>query len=574
MKLNQHTIRVIIASSIVALLGLLILQFILLKNAYEYRQQAFERNVYAAMSSIAQKLETREAMKDVFRVALSAPGPSNKIMTVRVEGDSVNRTLVNDSLHLFKIEESVVKNTPVQIENNVIRYSVDSRQHVTLRVLDLTNQRDTLLVDGMKEAGDYLITCSTPDISNREIIIKYRDKNSSYTMHLLNGSFQGVLKDSAMLENRENIVGRVIQNLSRFEPEPIERRIRPALLDSVITRTLTDVGINLPVVYGIASKRDDSLRLVKPSGFGKELLSSGFRNSLFPNDFLFGSNQLLLYFPDQRVYLLKQVGLFLGLTVLFITMIVGSFIYTIKTLIRQQQFALRLGDFINNMTHEFKTPITTIAVATETIVRPDIIGQQDKVLRYGGVIQDEAVRMKKQVDKILQIAVLEEGDYELQQSDVDIHEIIQNAVNNITLQVEAKAGRIECRLDARHPIVRGDILHLANIIHNLLDNACKYSLDTPDISVTTSNINNTILIDIADHGIGMSKDDTAKVFEKYYRAHTGNIHDVKGFGLGLTYTKLMVEAFGGSVSLKSELGKGTTAHLIFPVIPEHHTPNE
>ncbi len=218
-----------------------------------------------------------------------------------------------------------------------------------------------------------------------------------------------------------------------------------------------------------------------------------------------------------------------------------------------------------NMTHEFKTPISTIALASEAIAKPEVLKSRPKVLKYNSLIVDENNRMKHQVEKILQMAVLEEGEFELKQTDVNMHSEIEQALKNVSLQVEQMNGTIECSLKAKEHIVQGDIVHLANIIHNVLDNAVKYSSGIPAIRIETKNMDRSIVIRISDNGIGISKEDAVRVFEKYYRVSTGNTCDVKGFGLGLSYVKLVTEAHNGTVSLSSIPGKGTTVEIVLPV---------
>ncbi len=565
MNLTRQSIRAITVAIAAALFGLVALQYVLLHNAYELRQQAFERNVRAAMNSIAQKLEASEALGGVFQVAVDAPHPLRKFITLKTGGDSVRSAPVADSLSIMTVRAQIDDAMPLRIENDTIHYIVSVPQRVTLRVFDLMGRKDTMLVNRFMQPGEYIARFADRTTSAGEFVVKYQADSCMYTMHTVNGNFEGAVRNSTMIEKRKEIVARIVDNLALSEREPIETRIRPTLIDSIIGGTLREGGIALPFVYGIISGHRDSLRLAKPAGFEKALLSSIYRNRLFPNDLLFSQNQLLLYFPDENIYLLKQVGPVLALTVLFMSVIVLCFLYTIRTIVKQKQLSQRLLDFVNNMTHEFKTPISTISVAAETILRPDVINDADRVTRYSAVIRDENIRMKRQVDTILQMAVLEEGNYELKLVGVDVHEIIRGVVDNVSLQVEEKSGSIQCRLDATRSYVYADTMHFTNIIHNVLDNACKYSPDRPSIVVSTSNKNDSIAIDVTDSGIGIRKEDVARVFEKYFRVHTGNVHDVKGFGLGLSYVKLMTEAHGGTISLESEPGKGTTLHLLFPV---------
>jgi two-component system phosphate regulon sensor histidine kinase PhoR len=568
MKLKPTTIRTIVATSTLALVGLVVLQYFMLRNAYEFRQQAFDRNVHAAMNAMARRLETGEAIGKVFQVAVDLPHTGAKMTFLRLESDSLRAGNWKESGDRLKGTVRITERAPLRIRNNTIEYSVTAPQHVTLRLFNLTRKKDTLLVDGFKEPGEYTVNCGEGVITSGETVVKYRADSSTYTLRAFDGSHEAGVEDAAVRERREEIVGRAIDNLSLMDREPIEKRLSPSLLDSVVGTSLKEAGIDLPYACGILSDGDDSLRMAKPSGYERELRSSEFRNPLFPEDLLFSKNQLALFFPGRSTYLLRQVGPMLGLTILFMGVVVACFVTTIRTIVRQKDFSLRLIDFINNMTHEFKTPISTIAVAVETIERPEVIGEKERVLRYTGVIHDENARMKNQVDKILQMAVLEEGDYDLKTVPVDVHAVIRNAVENIVLQVEAKGGTITSDLAAARPVVNADPVHLANIIHNILDNANKYSPQVPFITVGTSNNGASVLIEIRDNGIGIDREEREKVFEKYYRVQTGNIHDVKGFGLGLSYVKLMMEAQGGSVSISGGLGQGTCVLLTLPVMPD------
>jgi two-component system phosphate regulon sensor histidine kinase PhoR len=225
-------------------------------------------------------------------------------------------------------------------------------------------------------------------------------------------------------------------------------------------------------------------------------------------------------------------------------------------------------DFINNMTHEFKTPISTIALASDAIAQPEINNNEEKLKKYNRIIQDENSRMKQQVDKILQMALLEEGDYELNLSTIDLHELINNAVGNLSVRVENLGGKLETNLSASNYRIKGDAVHLINIINNILDNAIKYSPEGAHIIVQTHNEGSKIILSFIDNGMGIDEDDLKRVFDKYFRVPTGNLHDIKGFGLGLSYVKLMVEGHSGEIKIKSKPGTGTTVDITLPVIKE------
>jgi two-component system phosphate regulon sensor histidine kinase PhoR len=237
-------------------------------------------------------------------------------------------------------------------------------------------------------------------------------------------------------------------------------------------------------------------------------------------------------------------------------------------LFRQQRTAGLMVDFINNMTHEFKTPISTVALASEAIGRPDVEVRKGKIRQYNRMIAEESTRMRGQVERILQMAQLEEGEVELKFADLDLHELLRNVADTFRLQVEAREGGIQLNLRAVQHVVRGDGARLLDVFRNLLDNANKYSPARPRITIATRNADDTVSCSVKDCGIGIAPEHQKRVFDKYYRIPTGNLHDVKGFGIGLSYVRLLVAAHGGEITLGSEPGKGTEVIVTFPIAPQ------
>jgi two-component system phosphate regulon sensor histidine kinase PhoR len=366
-------------------------------------------------------------------------------------------------------------------------------------------------------------------------------------------------------EKRQMIIRKVVDDITTAKFVPFEARVKTAILDSLIDSTLNEKGIATTYAYGVVSTPRDSLYFAKPAKFTGELKRSEFRSRLFPNDVFAAADDLVLYFPQQNIYLLKQMVGLLSSSFILLGVVVFGFVYTVRTIYKQRQFARLMVDFINNMTHEFKTPISTIALASEALANPEIARDENRLSRYSRIIRDENTRMRNQVEKILEMAALEEGDYELNVAAVDAHKIIADAVQNIALQIEKRGGKIDCQFQATAPIIEADEVHLANIIHNLLDNANKYSPETPMITIATENDNTGLHIRIADKGMGLRPEEQKRVFEKYYRVPTGNVHDVKGFGLGLSYVKLMVEAHGGTITVRSEYQKGSEFDIGLPL---------
>jgi two-component system, OmpR family, phosphate regulon sensor histidine kinase PhoR len=274
---------------------------------------------------------------------------------------------------------------------------------------------------------------------------------------------------------------------------------------------------------------------------------------------------LVVIVPHQNTIVLKQLFWFIIGAIIFTLIIITAFFLTLRTLFVQKKLGEIKSDFINNMTHEFKTPLATISLAVDALKNEKVIADKKKSDYFTGVIKEENIRMNKQVEAILQAALLEKNETQLNVKKLSAHEFIEDAVNNITLPLNEKGGVLEIHLDASEDKIMLDEVHFTNVINNLLDNAMKYSKDNPLIKLTTSNANNMMRIKIEDNGIGMNKDTLSHIFEKFYRAHTGNVHNVKGFGLGLAYVKTMVDAHKGTIKAESILGKGTAFTVTIPL---------
>jgi len=274
---------------------------------------------------------------------------------------------------------------------------------------------------------------------------------------------------------------------------------------------------------------------------------------------------LIIIVPHQRSIILREITWFILGAVLFTLIITTAFFLTVRTLIRQKKLSEIKSDFINNMTHEFKTPLATISLAVDALRNEKVVTDKSKSDYFTSVIKEENKRMNQQVETILKAALLDNQRIRLNLKSLDAHSMIRTALKNIELPITEKGGILEVHLNAERHMLKADEVHFTNIINNLLDNAVKYSKDIPVVKLFTSNHGNYLKIRIEDNGIGMNKETLNRIFEKFYRAHTGNIHNVKGFGLGLSYVKTMVEAHKGTIKVDSALGKGTSFTLIFPL---------
>ncbi len=274
--------------------------------------------------------------------------------------------------------------------------------------------------------------------------------------------------------------------------------------------------------------------------------------------------EVQLHFHGKQQFVLAQMWVMLASSIVFILLITGCFYWAMRTIIQQKLMAERTTDFINNMTHEFKTPLATISLASNMLRRDDAVNESNKLSRYTHIIKDENTKLEGQVERVLDLARLERGEFKLRKEIVDIHEMLKSAAGTVEPQVKERHGEIDFDLSASPHTVFADNIHLTNVIMNLLDNANKYSSGSPKITVSTRNEQEGLVIAIRDYGIGMSKEKQKYIFDKFYRVPTGNLHDVKGFGLGLAYVKLMVDAHHGSIRLESEQGKGSLFEVYIP----------
>ena len=269
-------------------------------------------------------------------------------------------------------------------------------------------------------------------------------------------------------------------------------------------------------------------------------------------------------FPNREAHLINQMGIW-SFSSLVLLLVMLFFAYSLFVILKQKRLSEIQKDFINNMTHEFKTPISTIAVSTEVLKNPDIIHHPERLLNYTTIIEKENIRLKHQVERVLQMAKFDKEDIGLKKEKVDVHQIIRDAIQNTALSLQEKNGTIRCELGAGNHVISADRLHLTNVLYNLIDNAIKYCRDAPRIVITTVNNSKSLCIAVKDNGLGIARENHRKVFQKFYRVPTGDVHDVKGFGLGLHYVKSVVNAHKGSIKLESDLGTGSIFRISLPL---------
>ncbi|MCF8397374.1 MAG: HAMP domain-containing histidine kinase [Bacteroidales bacterium] len=360
-----------------------------------------------------------------------------------------------------------------------------------------------------------------------------------------------------------------IRQIQEFGPECIIEKtnirdlINFSFLDSLMQEEMGCMKINRDYEYAVINYLNDRFVMGKYAEYEPELLRSKHKVSLKAL-YRPGEYWLVVYFPYQKSMILSQMIVWVILSALFLVVVIFTFSFTIYSFIRQKKLSEMKSDFVNNMTHEFKTPISTISLASEMLLKPFVFKSSEKTKKYAHVIFDENTRLQNQVERVLQIAILDKGEAKIRKKELDIHKVISKIVANFNLVVSKRGGKVLFKPNAKDHIIVADKVHFSSIIANLIDNANKYTPENPKIIISTEDFRDGVKIFVEDNGIGISPENQKQVFKKLYRVPTGNLHDVKGFGLGLYYVKTMVEAHEGSIKIHSELGKGSRFELFLP----------
>lgn len=360
---------------------------------------------------------------------------------------------------------------------------------------------------------------------------------------------------------QKGVLDDVILNImSKASTRPVSERADSARVSTYLRQELDTLDLKVPFEFAVANYAGTVL--YKSAGFqtGASDRDNMFIQTLFPNDGAGPHNYLKVYFPTKSDYIFSSIS-FLVPAFAFTFILLIIFVYTIIVAFRQKKLTEMKNDFINNMTHEFKTPIATISLATSALTKEKVLNDKEQILKFNEMIKSENARMNKYVERILQQAKLDRRELQINPVEADINELVREAVGHFTLIVQEAGGALSCRLCEEKVCLRVDEVHIMNAVCNLIDNAIKYSGGMPDIQVYTRVRNGRFRIGVRDHGIGISKEAQKKVFKRFYRVPSGNVHNVKGFGLGLSYVKSIVELHGGSVRLTSRKNKGTLVEI-------------
>jgi len=367
------------------------------------------------------------------------------------------------------------------------------------------------------------------------------------------------------LDKRE-LVDNVVQDMLLFEgPFTSTDRLQRKQVDSVLSKSLNEKGITIAFAYLIKPSAKDSIIL---SNVETTIVSSApkkYVQDLYPNNpFMEGQMAITVGFPGQKAFIYNKVLWMFVLSILLILIIIAVFYQTVRMLLRQKKISQIKSDLINNITHEFKTPIATISLACDAIVEPALVNDKPSLGRYSRMIKEENDRLGMMVENLLSAAAIEKGEYSINKEEVDIHNIIQKTSEKFSLIFSNSHGHLALNLQAERAEILADSFHMTNIINNLLDNAYKYCDKVPMAVITTSNCANGIIISFEDKGIGIPPKDLHRIFETFYRVSTGNVHNVKGSGIGLSYVKKLIEEHNGNISVESNIGEGSKFTIFLP----------
>lgn len=535
--MNRLKFTVLIAMMLLSIVGIIWVQIIWIKDAVRIQNESFDNSVAISLYNARNTIEY-----------------SSKMQTM-------NNLLINDP--------SLMRNNSGGIEFMIHEYSSRQGNGISFNITNqtimgnsdsatVTTRNQSFFFDGdtsyVSDTVSYIRT--TPDEQGN---IKISDKTYNP------GQGSAYIRENEFLQwyqaradKLRHLSDQMIMEIYQWE-KTLE--LDPQELGYALKRAFTDIE----TPYEFALIRNG---LVEEGTFSRshksDFLRSKYKVWLFPDNIINQDIMLSIVFPQKTNYVLGRMSWILGGSMLFSLFILATFALSLYFIITTKKVSEMKSDFLNNMTHEFKTPIATISLAADTITNPKVIKDESSVRHFVGMIKKENSRMNKKVETILQIASLDKKEIDFNLENVSMHTIIGHAVETIDIQVQQRNGKIILNLNAADPYVYGDSDHLTNLVNNFLDNALKYSPDMPEITVSTRNVDKGLLMSIEDKGIGMSKAVQSKIFERFYRQTSGNVHDVKGFGLGLNYARAIIDAHKGNVTVTSEPGRGSRFDIFLP----------
>lgn len=596
-----------------ALLGVFVMQLYYIREAYNLKSQLFEQDVNDALNSVVTKVEKRFASLHInkkdseirrlrdndFRdraqqivdykenykeeeAKRKMKQEKRMLADLNMRDSLVSLSYINPSIITEEDFQAIsnVSNpskTPLNLQLNLdldvygniratkIEGSIGRSSRSSRFTLAPKNWPDTFRYLAFNPVNHLPVTISLERVT-ADNGIKFKMEDQLAEQKYKKG-LEELMSDTLVLEpNSLNYLEDIAKEM-RQGGVPLNKRVYKDDLDTLIKRELQNRNISLNYAFWVKLANKDSLVYTKVGNGQAEILPTNtYKTTLFNNDIFLGDpGMLYVNFPNKNSVILQNMWVTMASSAGLLLVLIFIFSYTLYAIMRQKKISEMKTDFINNMTHEFKTPVSTIMIASEALKDPEIVEDKNRVSRLAGIIYDENVRLGNHIERVLSIARLEKKELKMECNEVNVNDLVAAVVDSMSLQLQKKNARIEMNLDALRPVIYGDELHISNVIYNLIDNANKYSADEPKISVSTRNTGKHLIVEVADQGIGMTKDQTKRIFDQFYRVPTGNLHDVKGFGLGLNYVQDIVAQMNGTIKVHSEKDKGTVFEISLPL---------
>ncbi len=595
-----------------ALLGVFVMQMYYIRESYNLKSQLFEQDVNQALAAVVNKIQKKNVIKHInkkdgefkdlksrnirshtdsivsFKVRFKETETIRKIKQRQQIFDylGLQDSLIRENFRSPEIiseEDFAILSNPNPSKNNRLNLNVDDikgtdgvllGRRITpsfLRkraVINPNSLPDTIRYLAFHPSTGFPQFISLPSV-DPDLKTKFRLEDAKAD-HRYKMDLERLYADTVIIYNagNESLLRDVAKEMANRDIPLIQRMPSQENLDTLIKRELMSKNISLNYNYWVTSSRDVKKTIYQNVSLtaGEALPENTFHKIIFSNDLVINDPGILyVSFPSKNSLIFNNMFVTLSSSVGLLLVLLSIFTYTIYTIIRQKKLSEMKTDFINNMTHEFKTPVATIMIASEALKDPDLVPDRARVNRLAGIIYDENVRLGNHIESVLSVAKLEKKELKLARKPVAINELITTVIDSMGLQLHKKEAEVTLNLNANPDTLIGDEMHLSNMLYNLIDNANKYSFDKPKITVRTSNKNQHLVIEVADKGIGMNKDQTKRIFDQFYRVPTGNLHDVKGFGLGLSYVNDIITQMNGSVKVISEKDKGTTFEIHLPL---------
>lgn len=499
--MSKKAIQSIIFLMSISLVGLVAFQAYWISYTIEREVESFDRNMQQVLYTIAE-----EVLKEEAKILVDKA--STRTKSTFIKGSAVNdiKVIIKDAT---EVDLDKYKNKTIVVDT-------DNGKTTITTTTRIGNMSSTVVTDGIVE--------------------RYESQKNILTEVVEDMAFQFAVSDVNLAD-----------------------RLKSISLDTLIESVLINSGFK-SIEYSYQLKDLSSDSIVKTGG---ELISDASLAHYITS--LSDDGELNFGVQNKQLLVLKSLWLTLTLSFILTAILIGTFIYTIQSILRQKRISTMKADFINNMTHEFKTPVATISLAIDSILHKEIKDKPEEIEKFGSIIKKENARMNNQIESLLSIALFDKKSFELNHETVDVHQLLHELKENFEMKTSKQSGDFALFLNAKKTEIIADKMHFYNVLRNIIDNGIKFSKEAFRIKVATESTDNYLNITISDQGIGMSKDTQSKIFTRFYRKTEGDIHTTKGFGLGLTYVKEVIDKMGATINVKSELNKGTAFMITIPI---------